>query len=146
MVAMTSWVLLPNREARLRNRRPNVSAGSKTTFERSLIIFKKKLASHVERQAWIDDLKATTLQDVVAEVAKARAMYDKKKGVSETRNSILSFSKRINHYGKVLDVMVQHHPEYVSLAWGALKLVFGVCNSQFDNSKSDRVLTGIHRA
>ena len=25
-----------------------------------------------------------------------------------------------------MDVMVQHHPEYVSLAWGAMKIVFGV--------------------
>lgn len=25
-----------------------------------------------------------------------------------------------------MDVLVQHHPEYVSLAWGAMKLVFGV--------------------
>ena len=25
-----------------------------------------------------------------------------------------------------MDVLVQHHPEYVALAWGAMKLVFGV--------------------
>ena len=34
---------------------------------------------------------------------------------------------RIHHYGKVMDVLVQQHPEYVALAWGAMKLVFGVC-------------------
>jgi len=25
-----------------------------------------------------------------------------------------------------MDVLVQHHPEYVSLAWGAMKFIFGV--------------------
>ena len=30
--------------------------------------------------------------------------------------------------GKVMDVLVQHHPEYVALAWGAMKLIFGVGN------------------
>ncbi|KAK5657159.1 hypothetical protein OQA88_3216 [Cercophora sp. LCS_1] len=35
------------------------------------------------------------------------------------------------HYAAVMDVMVQHHPEYVSLAWGVLKLAFiGVTNHE----------------
>jgi hypothetical protein len=29
----------------------------------------------------------------------------------------------------VLDTLAQHHPEYVALAWGALKFVFAVCHS-----------------
>ncbi|KAH8754146.1 hypothetical protein F5883DRAFT_431732 [Diaporthe sp. PMI_573] len=29
------------------------------------------------------------------------------------------------HYGSVLDVLVQHHPEYTSLIWGAMKILFG---------------------
>jgi hypothetical protein len=91
--------------------------------------FKKKLASHSTKRAWIDGLKATTLQDFVAEVARARAIYDAKKKDSKTSKRIVSFSQRIAYYGKVLDVMVQHHPEYVSLAWGSLKFVFGVSGS-----------------
>jgi len=35
-------------------------------------------------------------------------------------------SKRISYYGNVMDALVQQHPEYVSLAWGTMKLVFGV--------------------
>ncbi|KAF2451986.1 hypothetical protein P171DRAFT_401874 [Karstenula rhodostoma CBS 690.94] len=103
----------------------NASSGPQTTFEESLARFKKKLASHSEKRTRIDSLQATTLQDVVTEVAKARAIYDKKKGDSKTSKLIVSFSQRVAYYGKVLDVMVQHHPEYVSLAWGSLKLVFG---------------------
>jgi hypothetical protein len=71
-------------------------------------------------------LKATKLQDVIDEVAKAKAQYDHKKGDSKLSQFITSFSQRVAYYGKVLDVMVQHHPEYVSLAWGTLKFIFGV--------------------
>lgn len=39
----------------------------------------------------------------------------------------MEISKRVSYYGKVMDVLVQQHPEYVSLAWGTMKLVFGVC-------------------
>lgn len=113
-------------KAILTNSRPNASAGPQTTFEECLTRFKSKLASDSKKRAWIDNLKATTLQGVVAEVAKARAIYDAKKGDSKTSKLIVSFSQRVAYYGKVLDVMVQHHPEYVSLAWGTLKLVFGV--------------------
>ncbi|KAJ3537715.1 hypothetical protein NM208_g6198 [Fusarium decemcellulare] len=38
-------------------------------------------------------------------------------------------SSKIMFYGQVLDVLVQHHPEYVSLVWGAFKfLLMGVLN------------------
>lgn len=39
---------------------------------------------------------------------------------------ITKFSKRIMYYGNIMDVLVQQHPEYVSLAWGAMKFIFVV--------------------
>lgn len=42
------------------------------------------------------------------------------------RRCIEQVSERVHHYGNVLDVFVQHHPEYVSLAWGTMKLLVGV--------------------
>jgi hypothetical protein len=30
------------------------------------------------------------------------------------------------YYGQVLDMLAQHHPEYVSLAWGTLKFILMV--------------------
>jgi hypothetical protein len=33
------------------------------------------------------------------------------------------------YYGKVFDTLAQHHPEYVALAWGAVKLVLMVSKS-----------------
>lgn len=106
--------------------RPNASTSLQTIFEESLARFKEKLSSQSTKRARLATLKITRLQDVVEEVAKAQTTYDKKKGDSRLSRYIVSFSQRIVYYGKVLDVMVQHHPEYVSLAWGSLKLVFGV--------------------
>jgi hypothetical protein len=39
-------------------------------------------------------------------------------------------SERVHYYGNIMDVLVQHHPEYVSLAWGTMKLLVGVCVKQ----------------
>ncbi|KAF4928390.1 hypothetical protein CGCF245_v012729 [Colletotrichum fructicola] len=36
---------------------------------------------------------------------------------------INGFSSRVMHYGKVLDTLAQHHPEYVGLVWGIIKFV-----------------------
>lgn len=36
------------------------------------------------------------------------------------------FSCRVMYYGKVFDTLAQHHPEYVALAWGAVKFVLMV--------------------
>jgi len=27
------------------------------------------------------------------------------------------------YYGKIMDTLAQHHPEYVALVWGAMKFV-----------------------
>jgi len=96
------------------------------TFEKSLETFKQKLASNSRKHARLDDLKATRLQDVIDEVSKAQNHYKSKNELSKAHKYIVSFSKRVVYYGKVVDVMVQHHPEYVSLVWGTLKIVFGV--------------------
>ena len=84
------------------------------------------MTSRSRKRARIDTLPATRLQDVVDEVSRVQQQYEAKRNRSDAHKSIVAFSERVGHYGKVLDVMVQHHPEYVSLAWGAMKLVFGV--------------------
>lgn len=43
---------------------------------------------------------------------------------STAKSWLYKFSRRIHYYSQVLDVMVQHHPEYVSLAWGTMKFLF----------------------
>ena len=69
----------------------------------------------------------TTIDDVRAVVEQAKARYE---DCTNSRKGFLKhlakFSARIMYFGQVLDILSQHHPEYVALAWGALKFVFMV--------------------
>lgn len=80
--------------------------------------YKKTLASGI--------LVSYTIQDVLSSVQEAKLHYQDDRGHSRTRGYLSAFSHRVMHYGNVLDVLVQHHPEYTSLAWGAMKILFGV--------------------
>ncbi|KAF4501783.1 hypothetical protein FAGAP_2030 [Fusarium agapanthi] len=66
----------------------------------------------------------SSLQDVEKAVSDAFSKYEAKSEASKTRKWLLKASESICHYGRVLDVFVQHHPGYVSLAWGLMKLMF----------------------
>ncbi|KAI4162118.1 MAG: hypothetical protein LQ342_004288 [Letrouitia transgressa] len=46
------------------------------------------------------------------------------KAKAKTRLWLTGLSEKLVHYGNIFDVMVQHHPEYVALAWGTFKLLF----------------------
>ncbi|PNP58305.1 hypothetical protein THARTR1_01820 [Trichoderma harzianum] len=41
---------------------------------------------------------------------------------SKIKDGIQQFCKTGLHYAEVMDVLVEHHPEWVSLAWGTMKL------------------------
>ena len=40
---------------------------------------------------------------------------------------MVGLSEKLLYYSNVFDVLAQHHPEYVALAWGTLKFLFIVC-------------------
>jgi hypothetical protein len=66
-----------------------------------------------------------TLSDVQEEVKKAQDKYGLRTQ-GRVRKWLSRFSAGVLNYGQILDVLVQHHPEYVSLAWGTTKLLFVV--------------------
>ena len=70
------------------------------------------------------------MQDVVLAVQQAKDEYDARKRKSKAGEYMVAFSKRVMMYGAIMDTLSQHHPEYVSLAWGAMKFVFIVCVSR----------------
>jgi hypothetical protein len=104
--------------------RPNAFDPATSAFEEGLRIFRTKLTADPKKRD--ATLVVTTLQDVLDEVSEAQSQYETKRLESRTRKCIVAFSKRVHYYGNVMDVVVQHHPEYASLAWGAMKIVFGV--------------------
>ncbi|PVI00366.1 hypothetical protein DM02DRAFT_614456 [Periconia macrospinosa] len=65
-----------------------------------------------------------SLGDLHSSVEATRANYEQKRQDNKTNKWLAKLSSRITYYGRVLDVLVQHHPEYVSLAWGAMKFLF----------------------
>lgn len=71
------------------------------------------------------------MSDVLKVVNDAASMYELRK--SNGNNLKVKASKilnmvatRVTYYGNVFDVLAQHHPEYVALAWGAMKFLFVV--------------------
>ncbi|KAF2113903.1 hypothetical protein BDV96DRAFT_600662 [Lophiotrema nucula] len=71
-----------------------------------------------------------SIHDISAVVEKAQQNYTA--GQNEhtgARKWLEKLSSRIMYYGRVFDMLAQHHPEYVALAWGAIKLVLtGIIN------------------
>ncbi|KAF4545427.1 uncharacterized protein LTHEOB_5260 [Lasiodiplodia theobromae] len=69
------------------------------------------------RKTCSPDALKTTVED-------AALRYEASHRNKSAHKWTLKLSKRIVHYQNVMDVIVQHHPEYVSLAWGAMKFLF----------------------
>jgi hypothetical protein len=78
---------------------------------------------------------ASRIEDVQQAVADSLAKYEAKSESSKTRKWLQKASEMICHYGIILDVFVQHHPEYVSLVWGTMKLLFIVSIPSHDRQQ-----------
>ncbi|KAF2972066.1 hypothetical protein GQX73_g1629 [Xylaria multiplex] len=71
-----------------------------------------------------------TIEDVVCQIRIAETKYSsQQKG--KAWKWVTKLAGKITVYSDVLTVIAQHHPEYVSLVWGAFKFVFvGVINHE----------------
>lgn len=90
----------------------------------------------------------TSIHDIRDIVERAEVKYrespNKGKGV---RCWLRRFSATTMYYGKVLDMLAQHHPEYVALAWGTVKLVLtGILNHATLVSQLSQALAKIGEA
>ncbi|KAF6811845.1 hypothetical protein CMUS01_13184 [Colletotrichum musicola] len=65
-----------------------------------------------------------SLKDVQTAVGAALEEYQKRTKGQKVRAWLASCSSRVMYYGAIFDTFAQHHPEYVSLAWGTLKFLF----------------------
>jgi hypothetical protein len=73
----------------------------------------------------MDELVETT-KDVENKYLKSSQV---KKGLAKW---VQGLSVRVLYYGKILDTLSQHHPEYVSLVWGMIKFVLMVSERQMN--------------
>jgi hypothetical protein len=67
---------------------------------------------------------AASLDDVRKVVVELMLKYEASGKYPKAVKWLQEFSGGICYYSNILDVFVQHHPEYVSLAWGAMKFLF----------------------
>lgn len=93
-------------------------------FKRVILKLKEALAEG-EMHVFTDNTDMNSIMSVVDDNLKKYSSNEKSKAWKWLRR----LSQRIAVYGGVLDVLVQHHPEYVALAWGTFKLLFMVCPS-----------------
>ena len=70
--------------------------------------------------------QASTMEEVQSAVTDAKAHYDTGRQNNKVRIWLSKLSTRIGYYGNIMDVVVQHHPQYAALAWGAMKCSFVV--------------------
>jgi hypothetical protein len=94
-------------------------------FCKAIEDLKKELSIADETTAWADTHAG--VHTILETVHRAKKKYhDASKDHSGTRAWLEKFSGRVMYYGKVFDALAQHHPEYVALAWGAVKFVLMV--------------------
>jgi hypothetical protein len=69
----------------------------------------------------------TSIVDVENTVERAKREYEAK---GQKRRAVMNWLNKlslgIRYYSQALDMLAQHHPEYVALAWGAVKFVLTV--------------------
>lgn len=105
---------------------PNLLKPAEVAFNRARDIFESQGTRDPKKRRLLEGLSATTLEDLLATIADTKRHYDQDRSGSKLRRCMEHISERIHYYGNIMDVLVQHHPEYVSLAWGAMKLLFSV--------------------
>ncbi|KAL6919001.1 hypothetical protein FSST1_003027 [Fusarium sambucinum] len=65
----------------------------------------------------------SSIQDIQLLAQDSFAKYSDEKRFPKAKKWLQRVTSKIHHYGNIMDVLVQHHPEYVSLAWGAMKII-----------------------
>jgi hypothetical protein len=94
-------------------------------YREALKVFGLDLGTHGQKKSLQHN---QTLEQLKQNLNKAQLRYEQQHEGGKIGKWIRKFSAGICHYSRIFDVLVQHHPEYVSLAWGAMKFLFIVCD------------------
>ncbi|KAF4634159.1 hypothetical protein G7Y89_g3948 [Cudoniella acicularis] len=92
-------------------------------YEKAVEYFKTNLTKDECKRLWIDS--KSSLSDVQKAVQEARETYEGSKK-SKARLWLSRLSSRVMYY----NTLSEHHPEYVSLVWGAMKFLLVVFLNQ----------------
>jgi hypothetical protein len=106
--------------------------------EEAAAIFTKVLTEDEQKRIWCGN--HLSMRDVLDAVNTSKKVYESKPN-SKARKWLSILSSSVTHYGDIMDVLVQHHPEYVSLAWGAMKFLFLVSSIKTSGSRNTTEIT-----
>lgn len=130
------------------NRPSNASDDpAREAFEEGLRIFKTDLTQDGRKRESI--ARATSAEDVLEAVAAMQTKYEKSRVENKVQERLQKFTNVVHYYGNIMDVLAQHHPEYVALAWGAMKFLLVVNAHLFANCGNvgaDDLFSGVHQS
>lgn len=106
---------------------------AKEAYERAVKLFGTQLTKDEEKRKWL--LDKHSIEDVQNAVLQAKTTYELKPRRVKLRQHLAKLSSRLMYYSSIMDMLAQHHPEYTSLAWGAMKLVLVVSSLVVVNRK-----------
>ncbi|KAI1125817.1 hypothetical protein F5Y10DRAFT_294315 [Nemania abortiva] len=96
----------------------------------------RTIGSFISSKQGVDELQKIVMESL----DKYESNHKQSKAVKWLR----SFSQRVLFYADVLEVFVQHHPEYVALVWGTMKFLFvGVTNHEATICKLAKTLSKV---
>jgi hypothetical protein len=93
-------------------------------YANAVKFFEESLTHDECKTLWLRDKADIT--DVQEALLLAKQTYEKRSQQSKARKWIAKISQRVLHYGKIMDILANHHPEYVALVWGAMKFILTV--------------------
>ncbi|KAK1727012.1 uncharacterized protein BDZ83DRAFT_613944 [Colletotrichum acutatum] len=95
---------------------------AKNAYDDAIAILRRELTDEEYQHLRLQSQHS--MSDVQSAVESARQEYQAKSKGSKIQSALTTCSSRIMFYGAIFDTFSQHHPEYVSLGWGALKFLF----------------------
>ncbi|KAJ9131624.1 Nacht domain protein [Pleurostoma richardsiae] len=95
---------------------------AREAYNKAIESLSKELTPDECQAIWLHS--RTSMGDVQDAVVEAQKEYKSRSKDSKIRKWLNNASSRVMYYGAIFDMFAQHHPEYVSLAWGAMKFLF----------------------
>lgn len=90
---------------------------------KAAVLQSSELANNDKRKIPINELY-NNFQDVQRAVQDCMVRYEARKPDSKALKWLRQLSEKIVFYEGVVDVLIQQHPEAVSLIWGGMKFFF----------------------
>ncbi|KAK8064656.1 hypothetical protein PG994_007294 [Apiospora phragmitis] len=90
-------------------------------YQEGFIIFASELTSDPSKVH--EAQNSPTLPAVRKAVLQAQSTYLANKKNQKIKDRLGKLASLLSHYGNIIEVFAQHHPEYVALAWGAIKML-----------------------